>query len=229
MGSIYAVVPAAGRSTRMGNGINKQLLHMAGRPVVEYSLLALLAVPVDGIVLVVASGEEETFSRALGEILRNNNIKIVLGGASRRDSVRQGLSALPDNIELVLVHDGARPLVNPVRIQEAIQAARHWGASTLAVPVKDTIKVGNVEDVVRETLPRDMLWQVQTPQVFDYDLLVEAHQVAVRDGYEGTDDASLLERLGYSVKLVRGDYSNIKITTPEDFVMAEHCHGLCLD
>lgn len=225
MGSFYAVVAAAGRSTRMGRAVNKQLLDLAGRPVVEHSLRALLAVPVDGIILVVTPGEEAQFTEALADILQRKNIKIVPGGASRRASVGQGLGALPAGVELVLVHDGARPLARPDNIRAVAGAARRWGAATLAVPVKDTVKVGSAENFVRETLPREMLWQVQTPQAFNRDLLMEAHRAAARDGYEGTDDASLVERLGRPVKLVRGDYSNIKITTPEDLALAQILMG----
>ncbi len=220
MGSAYAVIPAAGRSTRMGGTVSKQLLPLAGRPVVEHSLRAMLAVPVDGIVLVVAPGQEDAFASALGPLLRQENIRIVRGGATRRLSVRQGLAALPAGVEVVLVHDGARPLVRPERAREVLREARRWGASVLAVPVKDTIKVAAGE-TVRETLPRDELWQVQTPQAFMRDLLLEAHDRADREGFEGTDDASLVERLGHPVRLVRGDYSNIKITTPEDLLLAQ--------
>lgn len=229
MGSIYALVPAAGRSTRMGAPVNKQLLDLAGRPVVEHALRALLEVPVDGIVLVVAAGEEENFARKLDTLIREWKVIIVRGGATRRDSVGQGLLALPAGVELVVVHDGARPLVKPENIREAVREARRWGASTLAVPVKDTVKVAGTGNLVRETLPRETLWQVQTPQVFDCALLKEAYRAAVRDGYVGTDDASLVERLGHPVKLVPGDYTNIKITTPEDLILAKTLLGSGLE
>lgn len=221
MGNTWAVVPAAGRSTRMGGEVNKQLLQLVGRPVVEHSLRALLAVPVDGIVLVATPGAEQQFTRALSGLALEANINIVPGGDSRRDSVWQGLVALPAGVELVLIHDGARPLVRPETVRAAVAEARRWGAATLAVPVKDTIKMAGPDHLVRETLPRELLWQVQTPQVFQLPLLQEAHRAARRDGYQGTDDASLVERLGHPVKLVPGDYSNIKITTPDDLPLAE--------
>lgn len=204
----------------MGGGVNKQLLDLAGQPVVVHSLRALHAVPVDGLILVVTPGEEEIFRSVLNRFMHDVVIKIVPGGASRGDSVMSGLMALPNDVELVVVHDGARPLIKPEKIREAISQARQWGAATLAVPAKDTIKVAGEQDLVRQTLQRDKLWQVQTPQVFKRQLLVEAHRVAARDGFAGTDDASLVERLGHPVKLVRGDYANIKITTPEDIVLA---------
>lgn len=221
MGRIYAIVPAAGKSTRMGDSVNKQLLDLSGRPVVEYALRALLAVPVDGIVLVVTPGEEAKFKKALTELIFKENIIVIQGGASRSDSVGQGLRALPNDVDFVLIHDGARPLVKPENVRESIAAAQKYGASTLAVPVKDTIKVGDSKNFTQETIPRETLWMVQTPQVFRYKLLIEAHRTAAQVGYIGTDDASLVERLGYPVKLVQGDYSNIKITTPEDLVIAK--------
>lgn len=220
MGSIYALVAAAGRSTRMGVGVNKQLLELAGRPVVVHALQALLAVPVDGIILMVTPGEEDNFQTVLSKFMQGVRITVITGGLSRGDSVMLGLRALPATAELVVVHDGARPLIRPERIRETIRQARHWGAATLAVPVKDTIKVAGEQSLVRETLLRDKLWQVQTPQVFKYQLLVEAHRAAAAGGYSGTDDASLVERLKHPVKLVQGDYTNIKITTPEDMVLA---------
>jgi len=225
LGSTWAVVPAAGRSTRMGGEVNKQLLDLAGRPVVEHSLRALLAVPVAGVILVTTPGEEHSFARTLGDLLPAYNIIIVAGGNSRRDSVRQGLKALPAGVGLVVVHDGARPLVKPSLIRAAIEEAQRWGASTLAVPVKDTVKLAGPDNLVRETLPRELLWQVQTPQVFNLPILLEAHRAAERDAFEGTDDASLVERLGRPVKLVPGDYTNIKITTPDDILLAEKIMG----
>ncbi len=221
MASTWAVVPAAGRSTRMGNAVNKQLLGLAGRPVVEHALRALLAVPVDGIVLVVTPGREQDFARALHGLIRSEKIYIVPGGADRGESVRQGLLALPTGVELVVVHDGARPLVKPEHTRRAMEEAIRWGAATLAVPVKDTVKMAGPDKLVRQTLSRELLWQVQTPQVFKLDLLLEAHRTAQREGYSGTDDAYLVERIGRPVKLVPGSYSNIKITTPEDFLLAQ--------
>lgn len=221
MGSVYGLVLAAGGSTRMGGQVNKQLLELAGRTLVEYSIQALLNVPVDGIVLVVSKGEEPQFVRKLGGFIEERGIKLVWGGTTRGDSVRQGLGALPLDARLVVVHDGARPLVKPENIREALREARHWGASTLAVPVKDTIKIAGTDNLVQETPAREMLWQVQTPQVFECALLREAHRVALQDGYVGTDDASLVERLGHPVKLVPGQYTNIKVTTPEDLLLVK--------
>ena len=206
-------------------GVNKQLIELAGHPVVEHSLRVLLDVPVTGIILIVPQGKEHSFREQLGHLLNKHKIQIVTGGANRRDSVGQGLLALPVGVEMVIVHDGARPLVKRAYILEVIKEAGKWGAATLAVPVKDTVKVAGDNGLVQETLPRETLWLVQTPQVFQLPLLVEAHRRAVEDGYMGTDDASLVERLGKPVKLVRGDYANIKITTPEDLIIANALWG----
>ena len=207
-------------------GVNKQLMDLAGRPVVEHSLKVLLEVPVEGIVLVVPAIEKDKFMEQLSHLLKDQKkIQIVTGGANRRDSVGQGLLALPAGVETVIVHDGARPLVRRGHILEAIRETETWGAATLAVPVKDTVKVAGKSGLVQETLPREGLWQVQTPQVFKLPLLIEAHRRAAEDGFIGTDDASLVERLGKPVKLVRGDYSNIKITTPEDLIIAKSLMG----
>lgn len=221
MGSVYGLVLAAGFSTRMGGQVNKQLLELAGQPLVAYSVQALLEVPVDGVVLVVSPGEEPRFRRRLAGLFQERTISLALGGATRGDSVRQGLGALPPGVRWVVVHDGARPLVEPEDIRRTLDEARQWGASTLAVPVKDTIKVAGAGHLVQETPARETLWQVQTPQVFDCDLLLEAHRAALAGGYAGTDDASLVERLGHPVKLVQGRYTNIKVTTPEDLLLAE--------
>ena len=222
MCSVYALVAAAGDGTRMGNKVNKQLLNLAGKPVVAYSLEALLEVPVDGIVVIVRPGEEDRFRACLKELIYNNKqISIVSGGNSREESVRLGLAAVPQKADLVVVHDGARPLIETEHIKEVIKQANLWDSAILAVPVKDTIKTIKDNDLVSETLSRETLRQVQTPQVFKYPILLEAHQKAWQEGLEATDDASLVEMLGYPVKLVRGDYANIKITTPEDLALAE--------
>jgi len=221
LGSVYALVAAAGRSTRMGSGVNKQLFDLAGHPVVAYVLQTMQKVPVDGIVLVVTPGEIDNFRFLLNRFIQDAQMQIIPGGASRGESVWLGLQALPADAELVVVHDGARPLIQAEAIRETIHQAQQWGAAILAVPVKDTIKVACEQDLVKETLPREKLWQVQTPQVFKYQLLVEAHRAAFQEGFIGTDDASLVERLGHPVKLVRGDYTNIKITTPEDLELVK--------
>ena len=221
MGEVMAVIPAAGQSRRMGSGTNKQYLLLDTKPVLYYSLSMLLSSGIEGVVVVVARGEESLCRR---EVLQpygfDSKVKLVTGGAQRQDSVYCGLLALPPETRFVVVHDGARPLVNPQELSAALIAARDFGAAIVGVPVKDTIKVVDDGGVIVETPPRDRLWAVQTPQVFAYELIMQAHRSALESGYIGTDDASLVEHLGHPVKMVPGSYRNIKVTTPEDLIIA---------
>jgi len=138
----------------------------------------------------------------------------------RQDSVRSGIVSLAGEIDIVLIHDGVRPFVSQGMIEESIREVNLHKAAVVAVPVKDTIKRGSRDRMVLDTLDRESLWQVQTPQTFQADVIREAFLRAAEDGFVGTDDASLVERLGIKVRLVPGSYTNIKITTPEDFLLA---------
>ena len=146
---------------------------------------------------------------------------LVTGGKTRQDSVFNGLKALPHDTDFVVVHDGVRPFVTDEMIFTCLEAAADWGAAVAAVPVKDTIKVTDRNEFVVDTPDRSQLWAVQTPQVFRTDLLIEAHQHAHQKRIQLTDDAALVEQLGLKVKCVMGSYSNLKITTPEDLVVAK--------
>lgn len=215
-----AVIVAAGRGTRMGAADNKIFLPLSGRPVLAHALEAFeRCATVSRIAIVVASGEEAR----IAEIARGNGIAklaaIVPGGAERQDSVYLGLEAL--DTEGVLVHDAARPLVTPAQIEACCLAAEAHGASALAVPVKDTIKIADEDGFIVATPERRTLRAVQTPQAFRREELMEAHRLARADGAAATDDAMLLERLGRKVAIVDGDYGNLKITTPEDLPVAE--------
>lgn len=217
-----AVVVAAGRGTRMGASDNKPYLTLAGRPVLAHSLEAFGRSPsVESVVIVVAPGEEEKAEAVVRELdpaLRKVRA-IVPGGAERQDSVFAGLSAL--GTEGVLVHDAARPLVTSEQIEACCREAERHGASALAVPVKDTIKVEGERGFMTATPDRSTLWAVQTPQAFVRAELLEAHRLAKAEGAAATDDTMLLERMGRKVAIVRGDYANLKITTPEDLPIAE--------
>ncbi|MGB9802761.1 2-C-methyl-D-erythritol 4-phosphate cytidylyltransferase [Desulfofundulus sp.] len=223
MDNIFGIVVAAGRSVRMGQGINKQFLPLSGLPVLARSLLVFEeAVPVKGYILVVAESEITRASRLARQEWRCRKLlAVVPGGERRQDSVRRGLEALPPEAEIVLVHDGARPLVGVEELVTVASEAMRWGAATLAVPVKDTVKEVGADGFVVRTLPRESLWLTQTPQAFRLSLLREAHLRAEVGKITATDDASLVEALGYRVKLVPGSYRNIKITTPEDLAVAE--------
>ena len=146
---------------------------------------------------------------------------LVPGGKTRQDSVFSGLKTVPDNTDFVIVHDGVRPFVTDEMVFTCLEAAADWGAAVAAVPVKDTIKVTDGDGFVVDTPDRGGLWAVQTPQVFRKDLLVDAHRHAQQKQIQLTDDAALVEQLGFKVKCVMGSYRNLKITTPEDLVVAE--------
>ncbi|MFZ5651289.1 MAG: 2-C-methyl-D-erythritol 4-phosphate cytidylyltransferase [Bacillota bacterium] len=221
MAKAFAVVAAAGQSARMG-GVNKQLQLLAGVPVLARSLQALEQVPaLDGIVLVAPPHSLEEFREAAAGWGFKKIVEVVPGGINRQQSVFFGLLAVPFGCRIVLVHDGARPLVSKKEIEDVIAAAEEYGASTLAVPVKDTVKVSSPEGFVAETPDRKKLWLTQTPQGFLFEVVLEAHRLSAGSGVLHTDDASLVEAAGHRVKLVAGSYSNIKITTPGDILIAE--------
>jgi 2-C-methyl-D-erythritol 4-phosphate cytidylyltransferase len=210
-----AVIVAAGRSTRMG-GIDKLIAPLHGKPLVAHSIAAFATHEAIDEVVVVVSEENRDAIEALIED-EGLDARVVLGGERRRDSVRHGLAVL-HRCDYVLVHDAARPLVTPALIEEALHAAREFGAALCALPVTDTVKLADETRAVQATLDRDGLWLAQTPQAFRLELLLRAH-AATND--DATDDASLVEELGEPVHLVAGSSRNLKVTTPADLVIAE--------
>ena len=212
-----AIVVAAGRSLRM-DGTDKVFTSVLGQPVLLYSLITLQSSSrVDAIVLVLnfdnlERGKELVTSNSLDKVQR-----VCLGGQRRQDSVREGLRHLGE-CRWVLVHDGARPLLDHSMIDRGLAAVEETGAVVAALPVKDTVKVTNSEWLVTDTLPRESLWLVQTPQIFRRDLLEEAHRQIDRPV---TDDAQMVELTGHPVKVFLGSYDNIKVTTQEDLIVAE--------
>lgn len=216
------VVLAAGQGRRMGAGENKVLLDLAGAPVIVHTLRVFETDPsCKGIVLVIRNDEKEQF-RALVEDYRLKKVRTFAeGGKERQESVRSGLAVIKmDQEEIVLIHDGARPFITHREIARVTEAAAESGAALLAVPVKDTIK--QVTDfTVERTLERKSLWAAQTPQAFRLFLIRRAHQESLETHFMGTDDVSLVEQMGLPVKIVEGSYRNIKLTTPEDLVIAQ--------
>ncbi len=223
--SVVALLLAAGRGRRMGGGIPKAFVPLAGRPLLLHALEALLAVPeIDRVLPVLGAGELELWQGVRGELGPGDAARVaapVVGGAERQDSVRAGVAALPPGTSLVAVHDAARALVRPRAVGRVIAVARREGAAILAVPVRDTIK-RVAEERIQETPPRSACWAAQTPQVFRAELLREALDKASAESFLGTDDAELVERLGVPVYVVEGDPENLKLTHPEDLVLAEH-------
>ncbi|MDD5189747.1 MAG: 2-C-methyl-D-erythritol 4-phosphate cytidylyltransferase [Dehalococcoidales bacterium] len=214
---VGAVIVAAGHSARMGS-VDKIFAPLAGEPVILRVLEPFLKCELIDRVVVLLNGKnyddgEELFGTQNWE----KEVVAHLGGIRRQDSVLAGLKQLGD-CDYVVIHDGARPLVTVDLIKKGINAAKETGAATAAIPATDTVKVAGTDMLVQETLPRENLWQIQTPQVFDYDLLMKAYARVKQDV---TDDAQIVELNGGKVKLFQGSYDNIKITTPADLAIAE--------
>ena len=215
--TLGVVVVAAGGSRRMA-GVDKIFSPLLGAPLIAHTIEALEASPmVDSLVLVVAPDKLEaglTLARERGWHKVNS---VCRGGSRRQDSVKLGLDQLPP-CSWVAVHDGARPCIGTELLERGLEAARETGAAVAAVPAKDTIKSVSSLHLVESTPPRDSLWMVQTPQVFRYELLLEAHRTCQETV---TDDASMVERLGHRVKVFMGSYDNLKVTTAQDLAVAE--------
>lgn len=216
------IIPAAGLGRRMNASVSKQYLQLNGKPILAHTLDAFENCPmIDEIVLVINQGELELCQEQVIEAYPYTKIKLVAGGNTRQESVYAGLEAVNPQTRIVLIHDGARPLISESVIRKSIAETLKHRATVVAVPAKNTIKVINEDGFVEATPDRNYLVEIQTPQTFDYDLIREAHQKALESGVVGTDDAFLVEWLKIPVKIVVGDYTNIKITTPEDLTIAE--------
>ena len=217
---LSAIVVAAGRSNRFKGKVSKVLAKIKSKPVIYYSLLALNRhQDINEIVVVTSLSNIKSITGIVRRYKINKVKKIVLGGKERKDSVLQGLKSLGEGTNYVLIHDGARPFINNSIISSVITAAKLSGAAVTGVPVKPTIKKVNPGFWVKETIDRDSLWEIQTPQVFLKSIILKAYSKL--GGFKVTDDAMLVEKIGIKVKLALGLYSNIKITTPEDLIIAE--------
>ncbi len=222
-----AVIVAAGRGSRMQADINKQYLLLFSMPVLAHTIMAFEQTEcISEIVIVINEKERHIFEDLICNSFNFSKIAAVVnGGRERQESVYQGLLKTSPESGIIAVHDGARPLVTPDIIKNSIEIAVEYGAACVGVPVKDTIKRSDRNQTVQETLDRSCLWLIQTPQVFQRDIIQKAHEYALKTGFQGTDDSMLVERTGYEVHMVMGSYSNIKITTPEDLVYAEAILG----
>lgn len=220
---IAAILLAAGRGKRMGAGQNKLLIELCGEPVICHAVRALKrAGKFERMVFVHAQGEREACEKALASAgLLDSEMMWVVGGEERQQSVKNALDRLPDDIQIVLIHDGARPFVTSEMVKKSVHIAAQMGACACAVPAKDTVKEVDENGVVTRTLNRATLWMMQTPQTFRKEIILKAHQQAQMDRFCGTDDAMLVERIGVPMKVIMGSYENIKITTPEDILAAE--------
>ncbi|MCX7841772.1 MAG: 2-C-methyl-D-erythritol 4-phosphate cytidylyltransferase [Clostridia bacterium] len=219
---VSAVIVAAGKGSRMNTDINKQYLEIVDVPVLARTLRAFDECAfVTEIVLVVNEAEILYCKQNIVDRFGFNKVKcLVSGGRERQESVFKGLNEVDPGCDVVFIHDGARPFIRQESLEACLDAALEHGAGCIAVPVKDTIKQVDADNFIAATPERSMLWAIQTPQVFKYDIILDAHKKAAQEGFRATDDAMLAERAGVKVKLVMGDYFNIKITTQEDLLFA---------
>lgn len=218
---IQAIVPTAGLGKRFQARLPKALVPLQGKPIIARTLKVFeKSSLIDDIILVAPRKYLSFFKNIVHRYHFRKVKKIVAGDTTRSGSVRKGLNVIDEDTDLIVVHDGVRPLLNRDTLHKAIKSGKRFGAVVTAVPLKPTIKRVNKKGlVVKETLNRDELWEIQTPQVFKKKILLEAYNRA--KGINPTDDAILVEQLGFKVKVLEGDYKNIKITTPEDLKIAE--------
>jgi 2-C-methyl-D-erythritol 4-phosphate cytidylyltransferase len=217
-----AIILAGGAGKRMGAPTNKQFLLLDNKPIIVHTLQIFEECrAIDGVHLVVNQKDLPTIQEEILETYRFNKVlKIVIGGRLRQDSVRNGLESIENPCDIVVIHDGARPFVTPAYIEKGIYLMEMFDAIIPALPVKDTVKVVSKEGFVVKTLERDSLWQVQTPQTFKYNLILKAYREGMAKKLFGYDDATFIESLGKKVKVIESSPYNMKITTPEDLVIA---------
>ena len=218
-----AIVLAAGKGTRMNAGMNKQFMLINDRPLLAQTLAAFQSCDaIDNIILVAGKEELKTCKEQILGVYGFDKVdKLVPGGSERQQSVYNGIMELEDDCSIVVIHDGARPILPEGIIERCIDGAKIYGAASAGMPAKETIKILNEEGFVQYTPERGKVWVTQTPQAFKRDIIEKAHETANIKGISGTDDAFLVECMGIKVKMLEGSYENIKITTPEDIILAE--------
>jgi len=209
------VIVAAGTSRRMV-GTNKLFASLNGKPLLAWSVDTCERCRLVRQIVLVLNDQDLARGQKLRKEGNWSKVTLCRGGARRQDSVREGLRQVR-NCDWVMIHDGARPFLTPDLIEDGLRMADEFGAAAAAVPVKDTIKLADSENLIKETLKRERLWAAQTPQIFSFDVITRAYENLAA---EVTDDAAAVERLGYKVKLYMGDYENIKVTTAEDLALA---------
>ncbi len=219
---VLAIIVAAGKGIRMSDSVRKQYIVLDGMPMLSRTLG--LFDRCDRIDRIIVAVPEDDIDFCRNEIIPAANMEkdpiLVIGGASRQDSVYNSLKTIETDDGVVLIHDGVRPFVNPEHLVACIEGAQEHGACILGIPAFDTVKHVNAKNEIIQTQQRDTLWLAQTPQAFQLQLIKKAHEVAKQEGFMGTDDASLVERLGGVVKIIPGSRSNIKITSQEDLKVA---------
>lgn len=218
---VVAIVPAAGIGERFGRDTNKPFATLGDKPLIIWTVETLQNLPeITEIIPVVKETDIKLCSRLFEEYAITKIKRVAPGGRERQDSVFHGLNLIRHRKSVVLVHDAVRPLIEPSLIQSALQQLNGCDGVVVGVPLKDTVK--EVRDgIVRNTPKRDLLWAAQTPQIFPYQVLYDAYEKAMADSFYTTDDSALVEMNGGVIKMVQGSYANIKVTTPEDLLIAE--------
>lgn len=219
---VTAIIAAAGQGTRMGQGMNKVFIPLEKRPLITYAIDTFeKCEAIDEVIMVVGEEDIPRLRSLIADYGYKKVRQIVRGGAERQHSIANAIKKLSPDTRWVAVHDGARPFISIDLLAQAISDAQKWGAVGVAVPVKDTVKIVDEAGFVECTPERKKLWAMQTPQVFSREILEKAYRCSEETGVTATDDAALVEALGIKVKLLLGEYTNIKITTPEDMLFAK--------
>jgi 2-C-methyl-D-erythritol 4-phosphate cytidylyltransferase len=219
---MHLLIPAAGLGSRMGSDRNKLLLTLQGKPILAWTLLsAEKSLEITWIGIIGQPYDWDNFREILAELSLQKPVVIIPGGKTRQESVYKGLQHLPEDADQVLIHDGARCLATPDLLDRCANALANCPGLIAAVPVKDTIKIVDDHGRVKDTPDRTYLWAAQTPQGFEVAALKQCHDLGEKKGWVVTDDAALFERCGLPVQIVRGEETNLKVTTPEDLAIAE--------
>ena len=220
---VGVIIPAAGRGSRLEGDQPKQFMDLNGKSILVRTVTHFLQSPLIDLIVIAANQQEINFMKQMiNKDVSSKRVGFTIGGKQRQDSVWNCLKFLDkESMDIVVVHDAVRPFITQDIIGSVLVAAMKYGAAVAAVQPKDTIKLSNGDQFVQSTIHRDQLWIIQTPQAFQAPLLRQAFEKAQADNFYGTDDASLVERLGKKVKIVPGSYDNIKITTREDFELAQ--------
>ncbi len=217
-----AILLAGGSGSRMNSDTTKQMMTLAGKPLIIHSLQAMEACQyIDEVILVAKADEADRYPAMLEEHGITKVTHIVEGGATRQDSVFNGLQVVSDKADHIAIHDGARPLITPAQIKAVVLAAYDYKAAAAAAPAKDSVKVTNISGMIDYTVDRKTVWLMQTPQVFNANLYRASIYTAMRNKFIGTDDTEVAEHAGFSTKLIDTGYENIKVTTPVDLLLAE--------
>ncbi|HEY9641884.1 MAG TPA: 2-C-methyl-D-erythritol 4-phosphate cytidylyltransferase [Coleofasciculaceae cyanobacterium] len=219
---MYLLIPAAGSGRRMGSDRNKLLLPLLGKPLITWTLLAAQqSRQIDWIGIIGQPSDWQDFKSVVSDLQLTDSVQFIQGGSTRQESVYRGLKGLPATADRVLIHDGARCLATPDLFDRCSEALQTCLGLIAAVPIKDTVKVVNADDLVESTPDRSQLWAAQTPQGFEVAKLLECHETGIRQGWQVTDDAALFEQCHLPVKIVPGEETNLKVTTPVDLAIAE--------